>query len=119
MPSVLVFPVPAPVCRTRWWPAWKASTAWACSSVGVRNEGSVKEREEIEAVRSFAARRGERKTVTALVVEILDRLIDDSRGKLTIAANQSELREQLARLQIYAFDADGSERLGFFPPQAD
>ncbi len=32
-------------------------------------------------------------------VEILDRLIDDNRAKLTIAANQSELREQLSRLQ--------------------
>ncbi|MGX4694422.1 hypothetical protein [Streptomyces sp. JNUCC 63] len=32
-------------------------------------------------------------------VEILDRLIDDNHEKLTIAANQSELREQLARLQ--------------------
>ncbi|MGW2353648.1 hypothetical protein [Actinacidiphila glaucinigra] len=32
-------------------------------------------------------------------VEILDRLIDDNREKLTIPANQSELREQLARLQ--------------------
>jgi hypothetical protein len=32
-------------------------------------------------------------------VAILDRLIDDNRLKLSIAANQSELREQLARLQ--------------------
>ncbi|MGW8955610.1 hypothetical protein [Streptomyces sp. NPDC055709] len=32
-------------------------------------------------------------------VEILDRLIDDNRDKLTIPANQSELRAQLARLQ--------------------
>lgn len=32
-------------------------------------------------------------------VEILDRLIDDNREKLTIPANQAELREQLARLQ--------------------
>ncbi|MGV9844820.1 hypothetical protein ACWDUB_22350 [Streptomyces fungicidicus] len=32
-------------------------------------------------------------------VEILDRLIDDNREKLTLAANQSVLREQLARLQ--------------------
>lgn len=32
-------------------------------------------------------------------VAILDRLIDDNRQKLTIAANQTELREQLGRLQ--------------------
>ncbi|WUH88701.1 hypothetical protein OG900_38775 [Streptomyces sp. NBC_00433] len=32
-------------------------------------------------------------------VAILDRLINDNRSKLTIAANQSELREQLTRLQ--------------------
>lgn len=37
--------------------------------------------------------------------EILDRLIDDSCAKLTIAANQSELREQLARLQSSLDDA--------------
>jgi hypothetical protein len=32
-------------------------------------------------------------------VAILDRLIDDNRQKLTIAANQTDLREQLGRLQ--------------------
>ena len=31
---MVVLPVPAPACRARWSPAWKASAAAVCSSVG-------------------------------------------------------------------------------------
>jgi hypothetical protein len=44
-------------------------------------------------------------------------LLDNPPGQVIIIENGTPPATIAERARIYAFDADGSERLGFFPPQ--